>query len=68
LVSAAKGADTAIYLASSSNVDNISGKYFVNRKPVGPSELADDHDAAARLWKISEELTGYSKKNNESTR
>jgi NAD(P)-dependent dehydrogenase (short-subunit alcohol dehydrogenase family) len=57
LVSPKKGADTAIYLASSSKVAEISGKYFVNRKPVRPSELADDYDTAARLWKISEELT-----------
>ena len=67
LVSPKKGADTAIYLASSSKVAEISGKYFVNRKPVRPSELAEDHDAAARLWKISEELTGNSKKNNQPT-
>jgi NAD(P)-dependent dehydrogenase (short-subunit alcohol dehydrogenase family) len=57
LVSPKKGADTAIYLASSSKVAEISGKYFVNRKPDRPSELADDHYTAARLWKISEELT-----------
>ena len=62
LVSPKKGADTAIYLASSSEVDNISGKYFVNRRPEGPLGLADDHDAAARLWKVSEELTRYNKK------
>ena len=68
LASPKKGADTAIYLASSSEVAEISGKYFVNKKPVRLSELADDHDAAARLWKISEELTGNSKKNNQSTR
>lgn len=66
LVSPKKGADTAIYLASSSKVAEISGKYFVNRKPVSPWELTDEHDAAARLWKISEELTGNSKKNNQS--
>jgi NAD(P)-dependent dehydrogenase (short-subunit alcohol dehydrogenase family) len=65
LVSPKKGADTALYLASSSEVYNISGKYFVNRKPVGTSGLADDPDAATRLWKISEELTGYNKKNNQ---
>jgi NAD(P)-dependent dehydrogenase (short-subunit alcohol dehydrogenase family) len=68
LVSPMKGADTAIYLASSSKVAEISGKYFVNRKPISPWELADDHDSAARLWKISEELTGNSKKNNQSIR
>jgi NAD(P)-dependent dehydrogenase (short-subunit alcohol dehydrogenase family) len=67
LVSPKKGADTAIYLASSCKVDNISGKYFVDRKLVRPSELADDHDTATRLWKISEELTGYSKKNNNQS-
>ena len=66
LVSPKKGADTAIYLASSSKVADISGKYFVNRKPVRPSELAEDHNIAARLWKISEELTGSSKENNQS--
>jgi NAD(P)-dependent dehydrogenase (short-subunit alcohol dehydrogenase family) len=64
LVSPKKGADTAIYLASSPKLDEISGKYFVNRKPVGHSEPADDYDAAARLWKISEELTGWYKKND----
>jgi NAD(P)-dependent dehydrogenase (short-subunit alcohol dehydrogenase family) len=58
LVSPKKGADTALYLASSPKLDEISGKYFVNRKPVRLSEDADDEDAAARLWKISEELTG----------
>jgi NAD(P)-dependent dehydrogenase (short-subunit alcohol dehydrogenase family) len=66
LVSPKKGADTAIYLASSSKVADISGKYFVNRKPVRPSELAEDHNIAARLWKISEELIGNSKENNQS--
>ncbi len=45
LVSPKKGADTAVYLASSSELDEISGEYFVNRKPVGLSELADDQDA-----------------------
>jgi NAD(P)-dependent dehydrogenase (short-subunit alcohol dehydrogenase family) len=58
LVSPWRGADTAIYLASSSEVERISGKYFVKRKEVGLSDSADDYDAAVRLWKISEELTG----------
>jgi NAD(P)-dependent dehydrogenase (short-subunit alcohol dehydrogenase family) len=64
LVSPKKGADTAIYLASSPKVAEISGEYFVNRKPVRLSGVADDHDTAARLWKISEELTRYNKKHN----
>ena len=62
LVSPKKGADTAIYLAYSPKVAEISGEYFVNRRPVRVSGVADDHYTAARLWKISEELTGYDKK------
>jgi NAD(P)-dependent dehydrogenase (short-subunit alcohol dehydrogenase family) len=67
LVSPKKGADTAVYLASSSVIENISGEYFVNRKPVHPSGSADDPQVALNLWKISEELTGYNKKNNNFT-
>ena len=65
LISPRKGADTALYLASSSMVENVSGEYFVNRKSVDPSGLADDPQLAAKLWMISEELTGISKKNDK---
>jgi NAD(P)-dependent dehydrogenase (short-subunit alcohol dehydrogenase family) len=70
LVSPWRGADTAIYLASSSEVEGISGKYFVKRKEVRLSDSADDYDAAVRLWKISEELTGIrnSRIDNKSNR
>lgn len=67
LISAWRGADTAIYLASSSEVQGISGKYFVKRKEVRLSDSADDHDAAVRLWKISEELTGIGNNGNDNT-
>ena len=65
LVSPEKGADTAIYLASSSTVENVSGKYFVNRKSVDPTGLADERQLAAKLWTVSEELTGISKKSDK---
>ncbi|AFU58308.1 glucose/ribitol dehydrogenase family protein [Candidatus Nitrososphaera gargensis Ga9.2] len=52
-----KGADTAIYLASSQDVNGITGKYFVRRKQVNPSIDADEKEAAAKLWSISEKLT-----------
>jgi NAD(P)-dependent dehydrogenase (short-subunit alcohol dehydrogenase family) len=58
LVSPCKGAETAIYLASSLDVEGISGKYFVKKRQARISDSADDHNAAVRLWKISEELTG----------
>ncbi len=65
LISPRKGADTAVYLASSSMVGNVSGEYFVNRKSVDPSGLADDPQLAAKLWMTSEELTGIKKKNDK---
>lgn len=53
-----KGADTGVYLASSQQVDGVTGKYFVKRKQEEPSAEANDMEAAARLWDVSEKLTG----------
>ena len=52
-----KGARTSIFLASSPEVEGVSGKYFVKCKPRVPSKAARDDEAAKRLWQISEELT-----------
>jgi NAD(P)-dependent dehydrogenase (short-subunit alcohol dehydrogenase family) len=67
LISAWRGADTAIYLASSSEVQGISGKYFVKRREIRLSDPADDHDAAFKLWKISEGLTSIRNNGNDIT-
>ena len=52
-----KGALTSIYLASSPDVEGITGQYFVKGKAVKPAAHALDDAAAARLWEISEKLT-----------
>lgn len=52
-----KGADTGVYLASSPDLEGVSGKYFVKRKVTRPSDAALDSESAGRLWKMSEELT-----------
>jgi NAD(P)-dependent dehydrogenase (short-subunit alcohol dehydrogenase family) len=57
-ISAEKGADTVIYLASSADVANTSGGYFVKRKLTEPSAAARDDAAAQRLWEASEALAG----------
>jgi NAD(P)-dependent dehydrogenase (short-subunit alcohol dehydrogenase family) len=54
----ATGADTSVYLAGSPEVAEVTGGYFVKRKPARPSALATDDRAAARLWTLSEELAG----------
>lgn len=57
-LSVEKGAETSVYLASSPEVEGISGKYFVKKKEANPAAKALDAQAAQRLWSISEQLTG----------
>jgi NAD(P)-dependent dehydrogenase (short-subunit alcohol dehydrogenase family) len=57
-LSAAKGARTSVYLASSPEVEGVSGEYFVKCKPRQPRRWAQDADAAQRLWQVSEQLVG----------
>ena len=52
----AQGAQTPIYLASSPDMDGISGQFFVNRKPKTPNKVAYDTDMTARLWRVSTDL------------
>jgi NAD(P)-dependent dehydrogenase (short-subunit alcohol dehydrogenase family) len=55
-----KGAQTSIYLATSPDVENVSGKYFVKRKAVRSSKASYDETTAHQLWQVSAELTGLS--------
>jgi retinol dehydrogenase 14 len=55
-----KGAETIVYLASSPEVEGVSGRYYVNKKPVASSRESYDEAAARRLWEASERLTGLS--------
>ena len=58
LLSASQGAETSIFLASSSEVDSVSGKYFVKKEPVQSSEASEDVAVAQKLWRVSEQLVG----------
>ena len=53
-----RGARTSIYLASSPEVEGVSGKYFARRRLEKSSDASYDRDAARQLWDVSEELTG----------
>lgn len=53
-----EGAQTSIYLASSSEVEGITGKYFINKEPRESSIESYNEENAERLWKICEEMTG----------
>ena len=52
-----KGAETSIYLASSPEVESITGKYFVKKEPRKSSEESYNEDYAKRLREISAEMT-----------
>jgi len=53
-----QGAETAIYLASSPEVQGISGKYFSRKGPIASSALSYDLGTAELLWDLSEQMTG----------
>jgi len=53
-----QGALTPIYLASSLDVEGVTGQYFSDRKPKTSSKGSYDTAAAARLWQASAALTG----------
>ena len=52
------GARTSLYLATSTEVEGVTGKYFARQRAVPSSKASYDQPAARRLWRISEELTG----------
>ncbi len=52
-----EGAQTSIYLASSPEVEGITGKYFVNKQPKQSSEESYNLEYAGNLWKICAEMT-----------
>jgi len=58
--SPAEGAATPIYLASSSEVEGVTGRYFANRKAKDSNKASYDTEAAARLWQASADLVGLS--------
>ena len=58
-ISEEKGAVTSHHLAASESVEGVSGRYFVKCRPVESSRESRDREAQDRLWRLSEEMTGY---------
>ncbi len=55
-ISPEKGARTTVYLAASPELEGVSGGYFYKCKPSAPSAVAQNDDAARRLWDASKKL------------
>ena len=54
------GARTSVYLATSREVEGVSGRYFNQCRQIRSSEASYDETAAAKLWQVSERLSGVS--------
>lgn len=53
-----KAAETGVHLAVDPEATRINGGYFIGRKPKKGSRESRDEATAARLWDVSEQLTG----------
>jgi NAD(P)-dependent dehydrogenase (short-subunit alcohol dehydrogenase family) len=58
MITVEKGAATSIHLASSAEVDGITGHYWVRSKQTWSNRPSQDPELAKILWKKSEEMVG----------
>jgi len=63
----AQGAATSIWAASAPELQQVTGRYFANRKPKRLSKNSHDEAAAARLWQVSAHLVGLTSAITEPT-
>jgi NAD(P)-dependent dehydrogenase (short-subunit alcohol dehydrogenase family) len=53
-----QGARTSVYTATSPDLEDVSGRLFINSRPARISAAADDRALAERLWTVSAQLAG----------
>jgi NAD(P)-dependent dehydrogenase (short-subunit alcohol dehydrogenase family) len=53
-----EGARTSVYLATSPEVEGVTGKYFSRMAEKPTSDLAQDKALQNKFWKVTEELLG----------
>jgi NAD(P)-dependent dehydrogenase (short-subunit alcohol dehydrogenase family) len=58
--SAEESARTAVHLATAPEMEGVTGQYFFHGKPARSKPITYDHEVAARLWSISDQLTNPS--------
>jgi NAD(P)-dependent dehydrogenase (short-subunit alcohol dehydrogenase family) len=55
-----RGADTPVYLASSPDVEGVSGRYFANQAAKKSNAASYDAGVTGRLWQVSADLVAFS--------
>ena len=53
------GARTSVHVATSADVEGVSGRYFDKSREVTSSLASRDEETGQRLWEMSERLTGH---------
>jgi NAD(P)-dependent dehydrogenase (short-subunit alcohol dehydrogenase family) len=53
-----KGIESVVYLATATDLNGLSGKYFIRKKTSRPSHYATNDKDAERLWELSRKYTG----------
>jgi hypothetical protein len=55
-----QGAQTSVYLATSPDVENVTGKYWEKSKAVPSDPAANDPASWTRLWEASDKMIAAS--------
>lgn len=58
LSSPERGAETPVYVASSPELEGVTGKFFSNKKEKRSSDESYDRNISSRLWEVSAKLVG----------
>ncbi|HEX9131008.1 MAG TPA: SDR family oxidoreductase [Ktedonobacteraceae bacterium] len=59
LLTVEKGAQTTLYVATSPQVEGVTGKYFVKSQEKQSSSLSYDQTVGSRLWEKTEQLVAH---------
>ena len=57
-ISVEEGARTSVYLATSKDVQSVSGRYFVKCREAESAAASHDSSAMLKLWEVSARMTG----------
>ncbi len=57
-----EGAHTQVWLATTPEIEGVTGKYFVRRRDTRSSDVSYDEKVARRLWDMSAEMVGSDRK------
>jgi len=61
-----QGAATTLHVATSPQLDHVSGKYFSECKETQSSQISHDESLAKRLWDVSAEMVGFTNVSNKA--